>query len=160
MLDSLKKIKSSREFKDYQKSHPNAYLCSIFITDLPQFSFYSKKTKLVTSFKLENNKVSVMGKDQKIFQKEKKDLKEINLEKIKISLNKAKQIANSIEKYKNETTTKEIIILQILKQPVWNITKITSIFNIINIKLSAITGKIISHTTTPALSFRGGLAQK
>ncbi len=161
MLELLNKIKSSKEFKDYQKEHPNAYLCSIFITDSQQFSFYSKKTKLVTSFKIDN-KVTIIGKDQKIFQKEKKDLEELKLDEIKINLDKAKQISNDFqkEKYPNETTNKEIIILQIINKPIWNITKITSTFNIINIKLSAVTGKIISHTITPALSFKGGIAEK
>lgn len=163
MLELLEKIKSSEEFKKYLKEHPKAYLCSIFITDdKPQFSFYSKKTKLVTSFKIENNKVTLIGKDEKIFQKEKKDLPELHLDEIKINLNKAKELADNLqkEKYPHETTNKEIIILQhIQDKPVWNITRITSTFNIINIKLDAISGKIIEDIITPALLFKSGLAK-
>ena len=158
MLELLNKVKSSETFKNYLKDHKDAYLCSIFMTDTQiQLSFYSKKTKLVSSFKLENNKVLLIGKDEKIFQKEKKDLEELHLDEIKVDLNKAKELVNDIlkEKYPNETPTKDIIILQIINSKiVWNITKITSTFNIINIKLDAFTGEILEEKIESALNFK------
>ena len=158
MLELLKKVESSNEFKDYKKDHQNAYLCSIFLTETQlQFSFYSKKTKLVTSFKLEGDKVTLVGKDEKIFQKEKKDLQELNLNEIKVDLNKAKELTNNFikEKYPHETPNKEIIILQVINNKiVWNITKITSTFNIINIKLDASSGNIIEDKIESALNFK------
>ena len=153
MLELIEKVKSSEEFKNKK-----AYLCSVFImNDQVQFSFYDKETKLVTSFRVENNKVSIIGKDEKIFQKESKDLEELKLNEIKIDLNKAKEIANNLvkEKYHNETINKEIIILQVInKKIIWNITKISATFNIINIRLNAISGEIIEDKMESALNFR------
>lgn len=158
MLDLLKKVESSKEFKDYKKDHKNAYLCSIFMTESQtQLSFYSKKTKLVTSFKIKNNKVLLIGKDEKIFQKEKKDLEELHLDKIKVDSTKAEELVNNLlkEKYPDETPKKEIIILQIINSKVvWNITKITSTFNIINIKIDASSGDILEDKMESVLNFK------
>jgi len=158
MLELLEKVKSSKEFKDYQKEHPDSYLCSIFMTEQQtQLSFYDKKTKLVTSFKIEEDKVILIGKDEKIFQKEKKDLEELHLEDIAVDLNKAKELIDDIlkEKYPNETPTKDIIILQVINSKiVWNITKITSTFNIINIRLDAFSGDILEDKIESALNFK------
>jgi hypothetical protein len=156
MLEILEKIKASKAFKDWK--HPKAYLCSVFITENePQFSFYDKKTKLVTSFAVKEGKVALVTKDDKVFQKEKQDLKEIHPDEIRINMKQAKEIADSLqkEKYPRETVSKEIFILQhIGEKLVWNITKITAAFNIINIKISAIDGKILEDIITPALSFK------
>lgn len=164
MLELLDKVRDSEEFKKYQEENKEAYLCSIFLTDTQiQLSFYSRETKLVTSFKIEEDKVTLIGKDEKVFQKEKKELEELNLHELTIDLNNAKELSNNLikEKYPNGTVNKEIIILQIIDhKTIWNFTKITSTFNIINIKLDATTGNIIEDSITPALSFRGGLAQK
>lgn len=158
MLDLLEKTKSSKEYINYVKYNPDAYLCSVFIADSGiQFSFYSKKTKLATSFKVENNQVSLAGKDEKIFQKEKKDLEELSLKEVSIGLKKAKDIVSSLikEKYPHEALTREIIILQKLdKKIVWNITRITTAFNIVNVKIDAVTGKILGDIITPALGFK------
>lgn len=156
MLELLKKIKGSKAFKEW--NHPEAYLCSIFMLDKQvQFDFYSKKTKLVTSFKIENDKIVTVGKDERVFQKESRDLEELDINKIKINFQKAKEISDNVkkEKYPQENVTKEIYILQkIDNKSIWNITKITSSFNIINIKLDANTGKIIEDVITSALSFK------
>jgi len=145
----LKLIKESKLFK------PDLYLCSIFIfNNKTQFDFYSKKSKLVTSFIVEDNEVNILNKEEKIFQKEKKDLEELRLEKVKIDLEKAlERVGNSVKKHK-ETTTKQIIILQQNKFPLWNISSITSSFNIINIKINAETGKILEEIKESILNFK------
>lgn len=162
MLELLNKVKDSGPYKEW--NHPEAYLCSIFITDQQtQLSFYDKKTKLVTSFKIEGEKVTLVGKDEKIFQKEKHDLQELNLNELAVDFNKAKEISNTFleKKYPHNTVNKEIIILQVINNKiVWNFTKITSTFNIINIKLDAYSGEIIEDSITAALSFKGGLAKQ
>ena len=158
MLELLNKVKDSKEFKDYLKDHPNAYLCSIFLTEQQtQLSFYSKKTKLVTSFKVDIDKITLVGKDEKVLQKEKKDLEELHLEDLTIDLDKARGLVSDLlkEKYPNETPTKEITILQVIEgKTVWNITKITSTFNIINMKLDAFSGELLEEKMESALNFK------
>ena len=55
----LKKVKDSKEFKDFMKEDPKAYLCSFFFTrdflekkDDTQVDFYSPKVKMIISFKV------------------------------------------------------------------------------------------------------------
>lgn len=147
----IKLIKESELFK------PDLYLCSVFtFKNKTQFDFYSKKTKLVTSFVIEGNKVNLLSRDEKVFQKEQKDLEELDLSKVKIDIKKALEIVNNLikEKYKGETATKKIIILQQDKEPFWNISSITTTFNLINIKINAINGNIIGEKSEPILSFK------
>ena len=55
----LKKVKESKEFKEFMKEDPKAYLCSLFFTrdfvekrDDTQVDFYSPKAKMIISFKV------------------------------------------------------------------------------------------------------------
>ena len=57
-----------------------------------------------------------------------------------------KIISNLIdEKYNGEESTKKIIILQQFEAPTWNITYVTSAMNVLNVKIDATNGKIISE---------------
>ncbi|MEK6934567.1 MAG: hypothetical protein AABW46_01685 [Nanoarchaeota archaeon] len=154
-LENLKTIKNSNIFKKWNKN--NAYLTSCFFIEKQwQFDFYSKKTKTITSFIIENNKVKILEKDSKVFQKEVKDLEELSLDKIKVNLEQAIKILNKIkeEKSPSESIMKTILILQHDKVPLWNLSYITSAFNILNIKINAINSKIIEQNFSPIMSFK------
>ena len=60
----IKKVKESKDYKDFMKEDPKAYLCSLFfVRDFSgpqketQVDFYSPKIKKIVSFKVEGNKV-------------------------------------------------------------------------------------------------------
>lgn len=145
------KIKNSKLF------NKDLYLCSCFsINEQWQFDFYNKKTKRITSFVIEDNKPKILVENQKPFQKTPEDLKELNLSEVKISLKYALIKIDDIKKQKapSGSISKKIMILQTQKQPIWNITYITSAFNVLNVKISAIDGKIISESFQSALSFK------
>lgn len=149
--EELDLIKNSKQFK------PDLYLCSVFmLSEKTQFDFYSKKTKLVTSFAVEGKKVSLLQKNEKVFQKEKQDLEKLDLDSIKIDLKKALELINKLvkDKYPKETLIKKIIILQQNKVPIWNISSITTSLNIINVKINAVNGSIIEEKLEPILSYR------
>jgi len=59
--------------------------------------------------------------------------------------------------YKSQKYSKIIAILQSLGQPLWNITMLTEAFEIINIKISSIDGKIISRKKESLLKYKKDL---
>ena len=153
--EDLKLIENSEVFKKWNKN--NAYLVSCFFLDNKwQFDFYSKKTKKMSSFNIENNNIKIIEEDSKVFQKEQKDLEELDLNKIKTELEEAIKIADKI---KNdlaplETISKRIIILQKINTPLWNISYITSAFNLLNIKINAANSKIIEQNFDSIIKFK------
>jgi len=147
--DFLKKIKKSKEFKDWYEKNKDSYLASIFYSKDIQIDLYSPKKDNMTSFTIVNGNVNL--ETSEIFRKEKTEIKELKLNEIKIDLEKVKEIISKIVK---EEATKEIIILQHLEVPVWNITYVTKSMNIINVKVNAISGKIVSKHIENILNFK------
>ena len=152
MLKLYNKLINSKVFKDWKLNNKNYYLSSyVLINEIPQFDFYNPKTDKITSFII--NKEIKIKKDQNIFKSSKEKIKELKLDKINITLKQAEEIINNLEKYKHETFNKKIIILQNIKTTLWNISLITSTFNILNIKINAIDGNIISESYESLLNF-------
>lgn len=151
----ISRLHSSKEFKEDKES----YLCTCFlIYENPnektwQLDYYNKKNHEITSF-IMSEKIEVK-KSEEIFQKEKKPIEELNIEKVKIDFNKALELVEKIrkEKYAHETPTKTIVLLQ-NSDPIWNITLITTTFNLLNIKIDAVTGNILEEKLEPVMSFK------
>ena len=77
--------------------------------------------------------------------------------KVKVNLKEALAIAKKHKEVEqqNDSINKEIIILQESDQiPIWNITFLTSAFNIINIKIDADSSKIIKYKCESIMSFK------
>lgn len=146
-------IISSDIFKGLKK---DLYLCGCFaIDDEWQYDFYDKKSKRITSFKVDD-KVRLLEEESKIFQKEKVDLEKLDLSGVKIDFPEALLKVDEIKKKKAdaEAINKKIIILQCVKIPLWNISYLTSSFNILNVKINATNGEIISERFESLLNFR------
>jgi hypothetical protein len=147
---SLRQIRESKHFREWSSRHPGAYLTSAFFSNGWQLDFYCPKDDNLTSF-------TKTGKETSdIFRKEKTVIPELKLEEIEVDVFEAKEIINKLlkQKYEDQKPTKEIIILQKMEHPTWNITFITEKFNILNTKIDAISGKIISEKLESALSFK------
>jgi len=152
LKEILETLKDSKTFKDWILRNPTAYLCSCFSNNNKdwQFCFYSPKKDKITTFL--NNKI--LQSDSEIFRKEKTKVKELKIEDVKIYLSLALKIAEKTkEKYSKEKPGKEIMILQNVTLPIWNITYLLSL-NILNIKIDAITGKIISESLDSVTDFK------
>ena len=148
----LKDLKESSKFKEWNIKNPSAYLCSCFSADSDwQFCFYSSKKDKMTTFT--NNRIS--QSDSEIFRKEKTKINELKIEDIKIDLPQALKIfeGRKEEKYLKEKPSKKIVILQNLDSPMWNITYLISL-QILNMKIDAITGAIISETINSVMNYR------
>lgn len=150
--DDVGRIMNSEVFKNLNKK---LYLCSCFsIDDDWQYDFYDKKNEKITSFKLDNE-IKVIDEESKVFQKEKVALEKLDLDDIKINLAEALLKVEKIRKEKtSEGVNKKIIILQCIEVPLWNISFLTSGFNILNVKINAVDGKIISEKFESLLNFR------
>lgn len=151
--DNVDKIKNSDVFKNLKKK---LYLCSCFaIDDDWQYDFYDKKKKKITSFKIKD-KVELLESESKVFQKEKVDIEKLNLDKVKVDLSEALLKIDKIKKKKagSENINKKIIILQHIKVPLWNISYLTTSFNILNVKVNANNGEIVSEKFESLLNFR------
>lgn len=158
---SLRKLKESNEFKNHKKENPDIYLTSAFLMlgedsqDKWQIDFYSPKKHKITSFIVDKN-ISVIPSEQ-IFQKEKKKLEELDITKVKISVDNAFKKIDKIlkKKFPSESPSKKIIIIQMIKgKEVWNISYITTTFNLINTKIDAKNGKVLESKLQPLIDLR------
>ena len=157
-MEELKKIvenvETSEEFKKFKDE---IYLCSLFtIMDKNegtwQIDYYNSKKDKMVSFVVENGKVK--SEESKIFKEKDAKVAKLELNEVKINLKEAIKLANEIhkKKYLNETVNKKIVILQFINAPVWNITYVTAGFNIVNFKLNAVSGVLVSDNISSALS--------
>ena len=158
MLNSLSKLENSKEYKNWKSENKNSYLCSCFYLDNEgnwQFDYYLPKKDRIKTFIVEDNKIKEL-KDSKIFKKDDSALKRLDLNKVKIKFESAVELVDNLKdnKYKNENVIKRIIILQNIDKEIWNITYLTSNFNILNIRIDANSGKILSERLENIMRFK------
>ena len=152
----ISKVQNSEVFKVWNKKD-NYLVSCLFLNDVWSLSFYSKKTKRTTSFSIKEE-VEIESED-KAFQKNPKHLEKLDIDSIKMTLGEAEEKVNKIkqEKAPSEDVSKKIIILQQQCFPVWNITYITSSFNILNVKINAVNKDKIYESFAPVFSLRKDL---
>jgi len=154
--EAIKEIESSKEFKNWVKNEDKPFLSNIFtiIEDISQviiwqLDYYSPKKRTLTSFTKEKDKI-IIKKDQEIFSIGDK-IKELDLSNLKIT------VEESIKKVKennpDEKATKIIALLQNKGPLAWNITFITSGFKVLNSRVNAETGEILSNEMKSILDF-------
>ena len=150
---AVEKVEKSKEYKEFKAENPDYYLASCFdMGDGWTIGYYSIKTDEIITFDADPIK---QNPPDHVFKKE-DVLKELDLSKVKFPFDKAKKMASDLhkKKYSAHKVNKTIVILQDHGQLMYNITMITSSFNVINIKIDAISGKLISESITSALAFK------
>lgn len=157
LKNSLKEIEKLGKFKEFKKENKKSYLSGAFLNEhnVWEFDFYCPEKHKITTFYLDNE--LIIKPAEKIFQKEEKLIHEVDLDKVKINLNKALEIVEEEFKKKKtgELVNKKIIILQNLDgTQVWNITYLTSSFNILNMKIDIDDGKIVHEVFESILNLR------
>jgi hypothetical protein len=160
--DALQKLERSKEFKEWKKSSANSYFSHAF--KIPQemkdnewqFGFYDKKKDKIMTF-MTNGETTTRQEDE-VFKEEVTEVREVDLGKIKITLESALSSAGKFqqEKYPKDKPIKTIAILQNLNPHgnIWNITLITQAFNTLNMKIDASSGKLLDHNHSSIFSFR------
>ena len=145
----LKKVESSKEFRNFKQEHPDAELCIGFFiinyeTDINQEQIDYKTKDSVFSFYIQNNEVK-FNKEELIETDEKHKIKKIS-SKINIDLDEIKELVREklIQENINLRLEKIIAILQMHEsQQVWNITIILNGLVIINMLIDSTTKQII-----------------
>jgi len=148
--DNLKKLENNKEFIKWKQNNPS-FLNSILIDEPIQFNFYNPKTDKFTTFTLAKE---LKKEESEVFRKEKNEMKELELDKVKVSyqevLDKVNQI---IKKYKN-TEKKKIIILQQRDHPIWLINYLSNELNILSLVINATNLEIEQESFENILSFK------
>ncbi len=157
-LDELfKKLKDSGEFKSFKEEHKESFLYACFFVSEEnwQFDYYNPKDGLITTFEVSDS-IQVMPIDKAFDDKPK--VSELALDKIKVAFNEAMETAKKIIsiKYQGDNSfTKTIVILQNLDNKViWNITLLTSTLKLLNVKLDASSGEVLSDCIESFLSMK------
>ncbi|MBW2965623.1 hypothetical protein KY342_00800 [Candidatus Woesearchaeota archaeon] len=159
--EALKILEESNEFKKWKKKNPSTYLSHGFLiiesTDYNwKIGYYDKKKDKLTSFDV--GKKITIEPEEDVFKKEKsKDVKKLDLDKVKLDLSEAVAISKQLqeEEYSTENPTKIIAILQKIDAgQVWNITYLTQNFNTLNFKIKTETGRVLEKKLTGLMEFK------
>jgi len=158
---AIKELQKIKEFKDFKKKNPKAYLAScVVIVDGKnvgdwQVDFYIPKKHKMATFVLKD-KVELKGEDD-IFQKEKAEVEELELSSVKIDLNKMLKLLEDLrkEKYPGDFPNKIIVVLQKFKNNmIWNVTCLTTTLKILNVKFDAKGGNVLEDKIENVFSLK------
>jgi len=152
----VRNIEATKDFMEWKRNNNDSYLTSTFA----MFSEGEKREWLISYYGTKNEKITTFSKNNKkgqeeVFKKE-NDIPELKLEEVKVTDAKALETAKRVlqDNYKNEREQKTILVLQKLKdEALWNITFITAAFKIVNVKISAVTGQVISNKISAISDF-------
>lgn len=160
---ALKKLEQSSDFKEWHGRNRNTYFSYAF--KIPQemassdwqLGFYNKRNDKITTFVVTADRIEVRPEED-VFKKEDMEVSEVALDKVKLTFDNALEKASQFQQknFPKERSVKTIAILQNMenKGNVWNITYVTEAFNTLNMKIDALTGKVIEHNFASIFSFR------
>jgi len=156
-------VESSRQYKAFIKDNPEHYLVHLFsMMDTLhqkdwQIGYYSKKTDRITVFDCKDDGSIEIMPPQEAF-KEKNYIESLDIVKVKISKEEATKTTEKVlkESYGAESLNKVIMLLQNLPEygQIWNLTIVTATFSVINIKIDAVTGKVVKHSKESLLGWK------
>ena len=154
----LSKLKQA--YEKIQREQPQGFLCSAFIMCHPkeleqqdwQLDFFHNEK--IDSYKVTNNNIEQLNKDQDVFKDENVPIQELHLDQIQKNLEEAVQKANEEVRKEQEEANKIIILLQQQEKPIWNLTFLTTTFHMHNIKVDATTGEILEKKKASLLNFK------
>ena len=147
------------------KFNKNGYLSHIFATANSElelsgcweFGFYNSKEDVVETYAVDIDKGVLERKEGKAFKRESDKVHELDLSKVKVDFMDALREASKFqkEKYIGQSPVRAIVVLQDLgKGPVWNVTFITAAFNVLNIKIDAGSSQIKFHELTNLMHWK------
>ena len=147
--DAYSFLINSSLFVDFCESEKNYYFVHAFRTRAAnddsgwEFGFYSKKKDKIVVFEINPLK---RREPEDVFKAE-KTIIPLDLDVVKIDFLDASISAKSLldDIYSAELIIKEIVLLQNTDSEVWNFTFITKAFNVINVKINAVSGSVVNH---------------
>jgi hypothetical protein len=149
-------LNEAESYKSWEKE--DHYLCHIFFTSdkmqIFQFGYYSPKKDLITTF-LVSEAETVKEGESKAFKQPDAIIEELDLDQVKVHIVDAFDVAEEIRKAKHPSfgVLKKMVVIQCMKEPIFNITLITNAFETLNIKINAITKEVISDKIVKIAEF-------
>ena len=156
--EKLEKLEESKIFKDWKKDNKSCFLAHLFISsenlDEFHYGYYDKKEDRITTF-IANSEITKTDSDE-IFKRPDAVIEELKIDKIKIDVGKALEIAKELlnKKYKNEGIVKYFVILQVLEKELYNMSHITNTMKLINLRIDAKNGKLLKEIVESLMEFR------
>jgi len=150
---ALSLVEKNDKFKAWKASTKNTFLAHVFAMfdknneNILQFGYFNPDNEKITTFIIEGEKVS-MSAESEIFKRPESELKELDMEKVKITLKQASDLMKEFqeENYAREKPTNSFVILQHIEHGhVYNFTYVTAAFNMLNVKIDSSTGEVLEH---------------
>ena len=151
LKETLSKTEKSKAFRQWKKQNPEFYLAHAF-TMLDEkekkyrweLGFYNPKTDRLAV--VETDPQVLVRPEEEVFKKE-GQVKPLDMSKVEVSVARANQACDDLirEKYSAQVVTKRIILLQNIDRQLYNITLVTLSFSLLNVKVDAGTGDVVSH---------------
>jgi len=158
----IKELEQIKEYINWKEKNKEAILSFVLrvieepANDEWQIGYFNKPKNNITTFVLKGTELTI-NPDEEIFKKEDQLVKELQLEKVTLSLEDAVKIAQDYQKKNNpgEMPLKIISILQHLTEfgNVWNFSFVSQTFNTLNIKINTENGKIVDHSLSKIFDF-------
>ncbi len=150
----IREIESSEEFRAWRKANPDAYLTSAFsmFSDENErawlISYYSAKKEMITTFSGESSS------EEEAFKKE-DGIPELRLEDARINESDALKAAKGVltDDYSEKAKSVVMVLQNLDGEALWNTTFITEAFKVVNVRVSALSGKIVSHNASAISDF-------
>jgi len=161
-------IEKHPEFKEWSGKH-DTYLANIFYmrtqeSIVLQAGYYNKKTDKMASISIVDGKLEIV-EEKEVFKRPETEVRKLVMEDVCINLDAMQELIKKFinDSYPKVKLSKEIIILQeteVESKPhiIWNVTYISADFKVLNIKMDAKDGKILSHKLRSIMEFRTNAA--
>lgn len=152
-------VENSSEFKEWRKSNSDFLAHAFVLLDeankgIWQIGYFNEKEKKATTFIFENGVISLVP-PQEILESGEKILP-LEVNEVKITADEAVRIANEFRKinYPREMIAKTFFIIQKTDLgAMYNISFFSASFNVVNVKISAIDGKVLKHDVKALAGF-------
>lgn len=160
---ALKKLEESKDFKKWQQKNKGTYFSYAF--KIPQemgsndwqLGFYNQKKDKITTFVIIGDNIKIRAEEE-IFRKDETKVNKVQIDKVRLTFDMVLEKANEFQhkNFPHDKSVKTIAILQNLPNfgNIWNITYVTEVFNTLNMKIDASSGRVVEHNLSSVFSFR------
>ncbi len=145
----IEKVEASPEFQEFSEQNPHHYLVHAFSTAAGapapiELGYYGEDTDMITVFR--SDPITAMPPEE-VFKQDGK-LKQLDLTAVRLGLKDALERAEKerAAAYPQHATIKAICILQQHDNPTWNLTLVTGTMQMINMRIDALTGQVLSRS--------------
>ena len=154
LFETVKSIEAKDDYRAWREKNPDAYLTSAFAMFSDEakewlVNYFNETNSKITSFSLEKHLTEEPFTTERVVPR-------LTLGDVKVDSEKALLTAYDImyEKHGNENSQRTIMVLQSFDNVVlWNITFITPSMRVVNIRISAKNGRVITHNSSAITDF-------